>query len=347
MNAETQSANGILEDFRIDFLECWQKLPNKGFFFVLSAAWVLLFQCLGNSTLGYVHSPSLFRFVLDNCHPDMAAWLKALDIDALSHWMSEAEEVQVVLVPPVVLGLFWWKRKELIAAPLALWTPGIGIVALALLLHVFGYMVQQPKVSFMAFFLGLYGFMGLAWGPAWLRRSAFPFCLLFFAVPVGTFALPISFRLRLLVCWLVEFLCHYALMIDVQRDGTALINSAHHYQYEVAAACSGIRSLTATLGLATVFAFVSFRAWWRRGVMIASAFPLAVLGNLLRMLAIIIASEIGGQEWGSYVHEGGPGGVIALLPYVPAFFGLAWLGSRLREAKPQAPPGGSPTPNPA
>jgi hypothetical protein len=50
--------------------------------------------------------------------------------------------------------------------------------------------------------------------------------------------------------------------------------------------------------------------------MVASAFPLAVLGNLLRMLTIIIAAEMGGQEWGSYVHEGGPGGVFSLLPYL-------------------------------
>jgi exosortase len=189
-----------------------------------------------------------------------------------------------------------------------------------------------------AFFAGLYGLMGLAWGPAWLRRSAFPFFLLLFCIPLGTWALPITFRLRLLVCWLVEFVSNNLLMIDVQREGTALINAAHHYHYEVTAACSGIRSLVATLGLATVFAFVSFRTWWKRGTLIASAFPLAVLGNLVRMLAIIIASEFGGQEWGSYVHEGGPGGILTLLPYVPAFLGLMLLGSWLVEPKGQPQP---------
>ena len=340
LSTETESTNGVLENLRLDFRECWEKLPNKVFFFVLFAAWVVLFQFLGNSTLGYVHSPSLFHFVLDNCHPRLVGWLQAMDFDAVSHWMSDAEEGHVVLVPPLVLGLFWWKRKELLSLPLALWMPGMGLLALALVLHVFGYMIQQPKVSALAFFVGLYGLMGLAWGPVWLRRSAFPFFLLIFSIPLGTVVLPITFRLRVLVCWLVEVISNNVLMIDVQRDGTALINPAHHYQYEVAAACSGIRSLIATLGLATVFAFVSFRSWWRRGVIIGSAFPLAVLGNLLRMLAIIIASEMGGQEWGSYVHEGGPGGILSLLPYVPPFFGLIWLGSRLREPELEVPPAG-------
>jgi exosortase len=155
--------------------------------------------------------------------------------------------------------------------------------------------------------------------------------------------LPITFRLRLLVCWLVDLVSNNLLMIEVHRQGTMLINPTHHYQYEVAAACSGIRSLMATLGLATVFAFVSFRAWWKRAAVIASAFPLAVLGNFVRMLAIIIASEMGGQKWGNYVHEGGPGGILSLLPYVPAFLGLILLGSWLREPPPAPPPAGAAT----
>jgi hypothetical protein len=51
-----------------------------------------------------------------------------------------------------------------------------------------------------------------------------------------------------------------------------------------------------------------------------------MLGNLLRLLAIIVAAEIGGQSWGNYVHEGGPFGIISLLPYLPGIVGLIWVG---------------------
>ena len=127
------------------------------------------------------------------------------------------------------------------------------------------------------------------------------------------------------------------LAIDVERDGTALINANGHYQYEVAAACSGLRSLIATLALSVIYAFVSFPKWWKRLVLICAAFPLAVLGNLVRMLTIVIAAEIGGQKWGNYIHEGGPGGIFSLLPYVPAFAGLLLLGHWLRERDPKTP----------
>jgi exosortase len=334
---DKQRTKSILEGFRLDFLECWQRLPNKGFFFVLLAAWLALFHFAGNSTLGYVHSPSLFAFMLNAYHPNLEAWLRTFDLNSISHWMSDGEEGHCLLVPFVVLGLCWWKRKELTALPLRSWWPGLVMVGVALLLHLFAFLVQQPKLSIVALLTGFFGLMGLAWGPAWLRASFFPFFLLVFCIPLGGLVQPITFNLRLLVCQLVDFVANNFLAIEVQRQGTSLISRAGHYQYEVAAACSGLHSLIATLGLATVYAFVAFRTWWKRALMVASAFPLAVLGNLMRMLAIIIAAEIGGQAAGNKVHDGGPGGVYSLLPYVPAFLGLILLGCWLREPKPQTP----------
>jgi len=79
-----------------------------------------------------------------------------------------------------------------------------------------------------------------------------------------------------------------------------------------------------------ILAFTSFDSLWKRLALIASAIPLAVLGNLIRMLTIVIAAEIGGQKWGGYIHNGGPGGVFSLLPYIPGFIGLLALERYLR-----------------
>src|SRR2546421_10293766 len=144
--------------------------------------------------------------------------------------------------------------------------------------------------------------MVLAWGPAFLRASIFPYFLFVFSVPFGPRAEPITFYLRLLVCQLVEFVCHNILAIEIVRQGTSLRDQSGQYQYEVAAACSGMRSVISISLLAITFAFVVFRSNWNRALLIASAVPLAVLGNLIRMLMIIIAAEIGGQRWGGYVH---------------------------------------------
>jgi exosortase len=326
---DKESENGPLEQFRIEFRDVWHRLPNKTLFFTLLAVWMALFQFLGNSTLGYINSPSIIQWTLNAYNPN-------------GEYM-ESEDGHGVLVPFVVLALFWWKRRELLAGEIAAWWPGLLIVGVALFFHLLGFLIQQPRISLVAMFLGIYGLMGLAWGPGFLRRSFFPFLLFGFCIPWGALMQPVSFGLRLLVCQLVELVSHYIVQIDIVRQGTGLFDPTGQFQYDVAAACSGVRSLTATLALATVFAFVSLRSWWRRAILIASAFPLAVIGNLLRMMAIVIAADIWGQDAGNYVHEGGPLGIFSLMPYVPAFIGLMLLENWLYE---RPPAGKSHTPVP-
>lgn len=326
-----KDGNGILEDFRIEFLDFWSRLPNKAFFLTLTTIWLGLFFLLGNSTLGYVSSPSLFSWVLNAYHP--------------AGKYFDSDDGHGVLVPLIVLALLWWKRKQLMSVQLTTWWPALLLLALALAFHICGFLVQQPRLSLVAFFMGLYALMGLAWGPGWLKQSAFPFILFVFCIPLSAQLTPITFYLRLLVSWLVEEISHFVLAIDVIREGTSLRNPAGGYEYEVAAACSGIKSMVATLGMAFCFAFMSFAVWWKRAAMILAAFPLAVLGNLIRMLTIVIAAEIGGQELGNAAHDGGPMGLVSLMPYIPAFFGLVyferWL-HRLPDSAPESTRGKRP-----
>jgi exosortase len=324
-NMDTQATNGVLEEFRLEFLNCWQRLPNKAAFFVVLVAWLALFQFLGNSTFGYFRTPSLFGYM----YGAFSAGGKSV---------LDAEEGYALLIPIVVLYLFWRKRQELLSCSLGAWWPGLLILTGGAVLHLLGYCIQQPRISVVGFFVGVYGLTGMVWGTQWLRGSFFPFILFAFCVPIGSLAEPITFRLRILVSQLVGFIAHYLLAIDVIVQGNLLIDPTGHYQYEVAAACSGIRSLIATLAMAVILAFVSLQGGWKRLVLILSVFPLAVLGNLFRMLAIVIAAEVGGQEWGNFVHEGGPGGILSLLPYVPAFVGLLLLE---RYLKPSVEPSGA------
>jgi exosortase len=300
--------------WRTDTLGCWQRLPNRAFFFALLAAWAVLFQFWGNSILGYVHTPSLFE------------WL----YNFYNVGGEQNDNTYGNLIPFLVIGIFWWKRKEMLALPLNLWWPGLLLLAGALLLHIFGYIVQQPMFSVIALFGGIYALMGLAWGPAWLRHSAYPFFLFVFSVPLTALLNFILFPLRLLVCWLVEMVAHI-IGISIIRHGTQLLDPSGNYGYDVVAACGGMRSLIAIILLGTVVAFGTLRGPGGRIFLVALAVPFSVLGNMLRLLAIVIAAEMGGQKWGDYVHEGGPLGIISLLPYVPGIIGLLWVGRVLEK----------------
>jgi exosortase len=198
-----------------------------------------------------------------------------------------------------------------------------------MVLQVLAYAIQVPQVSIVALFAGVYGLMALAWGTEWLRKSFFPFFLFAFSVPLGAHSTFITFPLRLLVTWLVEVISHI-FGIDVIRVGTQLIDPSGSFQYDVAPACSGIRSLVAIFLLATVYAFFMFRSAWKRILLIALACPFAVLANMLRLLMVIIAAEIGGQKVGDWVHDNW---FTSVLPYAPAFIGFLFVGQVLEKSE--------------
>ena len=324
--AENQPPPGPGAGFAADFVQSWKQLPNKGFFFALLAAWLALFQFLGNATFGYINSASLFQ------------WM------SVSYQGDHYADGHGFLIPLVVLVLFWLKREQLLVVTHRLWWPALILLGAALVLHVLGYIIQQPKVSIVALFCGIYALMGLAWGPAWMRASLFPFVLFVFCVPISTFGEPVSsitFYLRLLVSKLVVFICNVVLGMNIIREGTQLYNSAHTFTYEVAAACSGLRSLVSIFVFSTIFVFINFEKNWKRVLVVAAAFPLAVIGNTLRMLLIVVVAELDGQSTGNFVHENT---FFSLLPYVPVFVGLILLGHWLREQTEKPP--SSPTPAP-
>lgn len=323
---KTSSAGG---GFVAEFQACWRQLPDKGLFFTLLVAWLALFQFLGNATFGYINTPSLYYWMYN----------------AYNEVHPAADDGHGNLIPFLVLGLFWWKRKVLLAQPLRFWWPALVLVVGALTLHLVGYLVQQPRLSIVALFIGIYGLMGMTWGPHWLRASFFPFFLFAFMVPLGSLSEVVTFPLRLMVTTIVQHIATDVLGMSVIRSGTQLFDGLGTYQYDVAAACSGIRSLVAVILLATAYGFVMFKSPWHRLLIVGSAFPLAVIGNTLRLMLIVLAGEFFGQEAGSYVHDST---WFSLLPYVPAILGLILLGRWLeRRTAATAPVAGTALQNPS
>lgn len=315
MSSEHQIPGPEMKSFREEFFSTWQQVPFKGLFLGLLLGWMFFFHFLGNSTLGYIDTSSLF------------GWMNYA-------YSSSADDEHGKLIPFVVMVLFWWKRKELLSIEKRHWWPALGLIIFSLLLHIVGFMVQQTRVSIVAFFVGIYGLTGLVWGPRWLQASFFPFFLFAFCLPLGTLAETITFPLRMVVTKCTTVAVNGLLGMDVIQDGTRIFNAGRTFEYEVAAACSGMRSLTATLAMSTILAFVKFNKYWKRFAMIGAAFPLAIIANIFRLTLIIMAAEMFGHEAGDYVHNST---WLSLLPYVPAIVGLILLEKWLKEDKQSSP----------
>ncbi len=291
--------------------QIWNALPFKSYFGVLLIAWGALFHFLGNSVFGYVDTPSLY------------GWLWAI-------WHGNEDDEVGMLVPILVLGLLWMKREDWIGATKQPWGLALVLVACGALLHFAGYTVQQTRVSGFGFLVGLAGIIGLVWGRAFLSAVFFPMFLLSFALPFSSLLDGLTFPLRMFVTGGAVSVCNGVLDMGVLREGTQLFNAQKQYRFEVAAACSGIHSLTAMVLLTVTFAFLNFHSGWRRALLIASAIPLAVLGNILRLITVIVVSDTLGEAAGVKIEN--------RFGFVTFLFGLLsvfTLGYLLREPRPK------------
>jgi exosortase len=305
----TTGQRDAIGSFLRESLHLWRSLPLRGAWLIMLGAWFALFQFFGNSTFGLVNTRSLFGW-----------WLWTID--------NSPDEKHAYFVPLIVLGLLLWKRKELEDLPKRPCWLALVLFVFALLLHLVGYVIQQARVSFIAFGFGLYALTGLVWGGRWLYATLFPFSLLVFAMPLGPDIERLTFPLRLLATKITVVFSGTVLGIPVVQLGTRLLDSNGAYAYDVAPACSGIRSLTAIIAFSMVYGFITFKTMWRRSVMVVAAIPLAVAGNVFRLLLIVVAAEAFGQQAGNYVHASD---LFSMAPYVPPLVGMLALGYWLEE----------------
>jgi len=68
---------------------------------------------------------------------------------------------------------------------------------------------------------------------------------------------------------------------------------------KVAEGCSGIRSLMALTMIAAVYANYTQKPLWKKAVLFASALPLAIIGNFLRIFTIIVLANFGFGNFGT------------------------------------------------
>ena len=319
-NAESGTKSSVLSS---GVKTCGAGFPFLGIGFGLLVLWAALFHLKGNSTLGYIKSHSLFVWWYDV----MTQSVKGQGLSAL----LSGEDALGWFIPLIVIGLLYWRFDDLKAIEKKPSWLGVAVLCFAVLLHICGFLVQQTRISIVAFFIGVYGITGLIWGRLWMREVLFVFALFLFCVPFGGASDIIAFPLRMWSTTLSVKIASGLFGLDIIQQGTLIFDPAGRYQYEVAPACGGIRSLTAIFVLSLCCGFIFFKSIWKKVVLVVLALPLAVAGNILRLLAIIFAAELAGQQAGASVHNSS---IFSLLPYLPAFIGFwiltYWLGDETK-----------------
>lgn len=213
-----------------------------------------------------------------------------------SAWNGETDYEHGPLFPLIIAGLIFHRFDRLKAAAGKGSGWGLVVVFLGAILFAAGYRTLQPRVAVGALPILLWGSAWYFWGTRVARMLVFPLFFFWLAIPLPSFQQATT-QLQLLATSLAH---HGASLFGVETvvQGTA-ISSAHGGwdPLEIAKGCSGIRSLMALLMISGAWAYIADMAMWKRVLLFFSAFPLAILGNALRVTSIFVIGEYGDAKW--------------------------------------------------
>lgn len=238
---------------------------------------------------------------------------------ALSIMWNNFPDFQHGMLVPFFAGIvIYARRQQLAQIPIAGWAPAVVLVVFSLMLFWAGRRVDNQYVGFLSLqaLLGSLVLWLLGW--KWLVALAFPLAFLVFTWPMPFLDQYITFPLRMVMSTISVDVLNLFGVATIQ-NGTGILSApnpdmqypaGYLFQVDVANPCSGIRSLFALLMIAALYGYFTLRSPWKRLVLFLSAIPLAVLGNLMRIVALTLGNvtvgaqiAIGTEENPSLFHQ--------------------------------------------
>lgn len=208
--------------------------------------------------------------------------------------------------------LIYRNRAELIQAEKKPSFLGILVVLFSLAMHILGFRTQLPRLSLASTIGVFWGIPYAIWGWNVARILFFPaaYALLCFC---GSLLMNITMPLRLMSCSVACTFLHGAGIEAVQRGTLVLSNAGGGFQFDVADACSGLRSLITMTALTAPYAYVTLTGFWPRICLFALSVPLAMLANALRIFSLGLVAEWIGMDLAMRLYHDLSGYLIFLL----------------------------------
>lgn len=246
-------------------------------------------------------------------------------------WSSVDYYSHGYMIPFVALWAASGKRHILPALPRGRDARGGLALVVALAVYALGLLVGEVWLAGVGVVATVAAAVFYARGTAWVRTLVFPLAYLLFMVPVpDAWLAPVIVRLQLFVSAVGTWLLHLFGQ-PILRIGNVLQLPGGEELF-VAEACSGITSLITLLPLAVFLAYFTERSGWRQIVLVLTVVPVALAGNLARvLLTVAAANEIGAKAaTESSLHEW-----VGLSTYVVACLVLLGVGALMRRLWPE------------
>jgi exosortase len=224
-------------------------------------------------------------------------------------WEEAAYFWSLMLLPLTIAWQVWTLRDHLVGRDEPPTIAGPAAVAVAMAVYYLGVKAVQPRIVVISGIVLLYGLALTFRGRDVFRWVFFPITFLFLMVPLNFLDNQVGFPLRMFVAKVATMALN-GLGIDAIQRGSGIIAVQRisgiihpRFSFDVADPCSGIRSLMALMTVTAAYGYVTQRALWKRWILFLCAMPLAVLGNLARVISIALVAQIYGQKTATDVYH--------------------------------------------
>jgi exosortase len=255
------------------------------------------------------------------------------------HWAHDAQYSHGYLVPLFCLGLLWRRRDQLQHHPAGpAW--GLPILALGIGLHLTGayfYYTWLEALALLPSLAGVVLIMG-GWANLAAWRWAWP------AIGFLVFMIPLPYRLEVALAGPLQRIAVISSTYLLQTFGLPAVAEGNiillsEARIGIVEACSGLRMLVVFFALSSAVALVIRRPLWEKALVVASAVPIALVVNVMRITVTGFLHEKVSSAVANAVFHDFAGWLM-----MPIALGLLWLELRylshlLLEPPPSGPLG--------
>ncbi|MDB6005583.1 MAG: hypothetical protein JWR15_2570 [Prosthecobacter sp.] len=260
-----------------------------------------------------------------------------------ARWVIAKADWQFCLLVPALVGwLVWLRRDELLKLP---WKgTWLGLLPLSLGLFFFwiGYKADTGYPGFIAVQFVLAGIILLVAGMAWMRALFFAWLFLMFTWPMQPLEDSVASPLRPKTAAMAAAVLNLV-NIPAVNEGSALQSApdtargtqiGDAFSLDVDAKCSGINSLFALMMISALLGYLALTRPRSRFILFVCAVPLAVAGNVVRLLMLVagtlmfgsdfaVGRHIGEHQEMSFYHTGAGFAVFGVA--LAGMFALCWV----------------------
>lgn len=230
-----------------------------------------------------------------------------------TNWALE-DYSHIYFILPISLYLVWQKREALNKLLQKEKESAAGtfisflLLLIGVMIFIFGWRRGYDLIFIFSIIPVLFGLTGYLYGTNIAKALSFPILYLLFLVPppagiLDSVTLPMRYGVSFVTENILSFFSY-----PIKREG--LLLSIGYKDLFMAPACSGFRSLIAMLALSFVYIYLIRAKLFKKLILAALITPLALIGNLARVIALCLITFYFGEEAGQVFFHNFSGIVI-------------------------------------